>query len=264
MSDVYFIDRELELEILQYDEEVRLSEEPQERKTSNWEWCNKTFLNPLYANGKRYKFRLKCGNTRKCPKCRKDLVKRLVNEMRVGVPLYCHLISDKDDVWANWQRWFSRNRTDLDRYWRYPLKNGAYMVVSTMKRYKDVPLFDNSVEQIDKWVDERGDTGKITRSENPVNCSNPSCRILFMARKKICPECGTEYSRESTKPIREKAIAIPKMTETEQEFFDEILSFGILSDSEWDVSPEKLNGRSIEDYIASLVAEARRMASKNV
>ena len=85
-----------------------------------------------------------------------------------------------------------------------------------------------------------------------------------MARKKIRPECGTEYSRESTKPIREKAIAIPKMTEAEQEFFDEILSFGNLSDGEWDVSPKKLNGRSIEDYIASLVAEARRMASKNV
>ena len=65
MSDVCFTDPEIIQQLILEDEELRYLE-LQEQKVPNWEMCGKTFLNPLYASGKRYKFRLKCGNTRKC------------------------------------------------------------------------------------------------------------------------------------------------------------------------------------------------------
>lgn len=259
MSEVCFTDPETIQQLVLEDEELRYLD-LQEQKVPNWEMCGKTFLNPLYASGKRYKFRLKCGNTRKCARCRNDMIEKLEREMQVGVPLYCHLISDEENVWNSWKMWFSRNRSDLDRYWRYPLKDGSFMVVSTLKRYKDVPILQNPERQIREWVNNRGDTGKVTRSEKAVNCAK--CKCLFLPRKKFCPECGTEYQIDYSSKPKEKTIAIPHLTDIEQEFFDDLISEGAFSDSLWDNSEKRLGGLSMERYISDLVLKAQKMARK--
>ena len=134
------------------------------------------------------------------------------------------------------------------------------MVVSTLKRYRDVPVIANLEDQIERWVRDRGDIGRISRSESPVNCSNPSCRVLFLPRKGVCPECGTEYISE-TEIHTDRPIAIPKLTPIEQKFFDEILSYGGYKDGEWNTSPKALNGMTLEQYVSSVVIESKKRAT---
>ena len=252
MIEMCFTDPETIQQLILEDEELRYLE-LQEQKVPNWEMCGKTFLNPLYASGKRYKFRLKCGNTRKCDKCRNDMIKKLEKEtLKVGVPLYCHLIGDEADVWENWRKWFCRNRSELDKYWKYPLKDGTCMVVSTMQRYRDIPILINPEAHIRQWIKDRGDTAKITQSENAVNCSNPSCKVLLMPRKRVCPECGTEYKPE--KEFKEKTIRIPRLTEDEQKFFEEILRELGYRDDEWSGDIETVEW---------IVTESRKRVAKS-
>jgi 5-methylcytosine-specific restriction endonuclease McrA len=84
--------------------------------------------------------------------------------------LYCFRF-EKDAQFHAWKTWFGRNKKEKDVYWRFPIPSGGIDIVSTIYRnqFNAVNINASVKEMVNKWVDDRADGDRITRSFSVIS-----------------------------------------------------------------------------------------------
>jgi len=94
-------------------------------------------------------------------------------ELRQRTPLYVYVV-DNNRQWNTFRKWLIRNGSDSDVYWRFPMGNNKYIIVSTMRKNgRAESNNDEIINNVPMWFDSRPEGANVSRSYSAPSRKKP-------------------------------------------------------------------------------------------